>query len=598
MKSKLVFVLFIFLTFLMARDIAYVQNNTPLLKAEAEQIVNPIMSSSDRSISSRTDTTTIWFDDLEGDVSGWTNDAEWVLTEVTSNSPTHSFNADDDNYDTDPMLVSPIITLPELIYDTQFIKFSFAVWCNTPDSDGDDDGFLEDYYFVELANVSQTQGIYPDATLERLETPSITLAGTSPVLSFKLNYSIEAYAGDPQTIDGCEINGWDAANVRISTDNGVNWSVLSGTPAYDYSSCYGWSSNADGCNVPGWGGTATAGWADASFDLNAYVGQTVKLGFYFGSDPNTAETGFFLDNVLVTNAASDTIFFDNADDQVNLVPVALNGTTTYFHTDTYEAYENNSWWFGAQDFVWDQIFYDYGDIGRPGGSDIGWQVYMPGDPFNGNTQMDLSAYAGYDVKLRFRARFDDNDDGGNAGGLYIDDIHFWQIDFQEGPPAITGLNAVAGDAVVNVTWNDLNTGGGFNGDVIYDDGSFENAIGLTDPGEAYLGTMFDAPFGVTSITVNTVDIFGYAGATGATNIYGFSVAGGIPDETPLYTQSITTVDDQWVTQSVTGWTFTGDFVIALGTTDLISTAIDENTVPSGHSWSNLGAGWSDWATVA
>ena len=82
MKSKLVFVLFIFITFLMARDITEVRNNTSALKAEVEQIINSNAANSVRTTRNRTDTTTIWFDDLEGDVTGWTGDAEWILTEV------------------------------------------------------------------------------------------------------------------------------------------------------------------------------------------------------------------------------------------------------------------------------------------------------------------------------------------------------------------------------------------------------------------------------------------------------------------------------------------------------------------------------------
>lgn len=560
-------------------------------------MVTKSQSASDRSFNSRTDTTTIWFDDLEGDVSEYIMDAGWLLTEVSSYSPTHSFNADDDNYGLEPILISPPITLPDLTSDNQFLKFSFALWCNTPDADGDDDGYLDDYYFVEIANISQTAGIYPDATLERLETPLITLSGTDPVLNFKLNYDIEPYEDAPQDIDGCLIDGWDAANVRISTDGGTTWNVISGVPAYDYSSCYGWFYNSDGCSVSGWGGMAANDWGDASFDLSSYAGQDVKLGFYFGSDPNTGASGLFIDNVLVTNTANDTLFFDNADDQINLIPVALNGTETYFHTDSYEAFDGNSWWFGEQDFVWNQVFYDYGDNTRPGGTDIGWQVYMPGMPFNGNAQLDISDYAGNDVKLRFRARFDDNDDGGNAGGLYIDDIHFWQVDFQEQPPDVTDLDAVAGDAEVMVTWSDLNTGGDFNGDVIYDDGSFEDAIGLSDGDEAYAGTHFDAPFGVSEVTVNSVDVFGYNGAVGTANLYAFNMSAGVPEDTPIYQTTIDLLADQWVTQTVTDWVFDGDFLIAVGITQTISCPIDLSNPPSTQSWANLG-GWDTWANIA
>ena len=64
--------------------------------------------------SSRDDTSTVWLDDFEGDISGWTVGEGWALTEESSYSVTHSFNIDDDNYDVVSSIISPIVTLPEL----------------------------------------------------------------------------------------------------------------------------------------------------------------------------------------------------------------------------------------------------------------------------------------------------------------------------------------------------------------------------------------------------------------------------------------------------------------------------------------------------
>ncbi len=608
MKLKSTLIIFVLLAFLAARDISTPANTALIPNAVIENVTSDFQAGS-RSVGNRTDTTTIWFDDLEGDVSGWTAESEWILTETNSYSPTHSFYIDDDNFGVSSTLIAPSITLPELTSDNELIKFSFAVRCDLPDFSGSGGDALEDYYRVFVANTSDVPTFFHESTsnaysgnswwcadpsisgyndnwLQGLESPEFTVSGTNPVLTSKIRYRLEEYTGASQNIGGCVVDGWDAANVRISADGGASWNVLTGTPAYTYSSCYGWFSNDDGCDIPGWGhtsGTADNGWVDASFDLSAYDGQSVKIRYFFGSDvgfstPDDATIdGFHVDDIFVTNDGGDTLLFDNADDFSVMNPVAGG-------------------------YFWEVVFYDYGDITRPGG--LGWEIYMPGMPFDNppvgdiNVQLDLSDHAGDDILLKWVGIIDDNHDGGDGAGLFIDDLHIWKVDLQEGPPEITGLTAVAGDGQVAVTWDDLNSGGNFNGEVIYDDGSFENAIGLTSPGEAYLGTLFDAPFGVSSVTVNSVKIFGYAGATGTANIYGFPVAFGEPDETPLYTASITTVDNQWVTQDVTGWIFSGDFMIALGTTDLISTAIDEHTVPSGHSWSNLGTGWDDWATVA
>ena len=50
------------------------------------------------------------------------------------------------------------------------------------------------------------------------------------------------------------------------------------------------------------------------------------------------------------------------------------------------------------------------DITRPGS--LGWEEYPVGGAFNGNSQLDISDYAGDDIRVRFTGRVDDNDDGG------------------------------------------------------------------------------------------------------------------------------------------------------------------------------------------
>ena len=59
---------------------------------------------------SREDTTTIWFEDFEGDISGWIIDSQWEITETESNSPTHSLHIDDSNYDIISTAISPVMT--------------------------------------------------------------------------------------------------------------------------------------------------------------------------------------------------------------------------------------------------------------------------------------------------------------------------------------------------------------------------------------------------------------------------------------------------------------------------------------------------------
>jgi len=68
-------------------------------------------------------------------------------------------------------------------------------------------------------------------------------------------------------------------------------------------------------------------------------------------------------------------------------------------------------------------FYDFGAPGRPGAN--AWEEYLPGDPYVGNLDLDLTPFAGQYIKLRWRVETDGNDDGGIGAGLHIDDFNIW-----------------------------------------------------------------------------------------------------------------------------------------------------------------------------
>jgi hypothetical protein len=123
-------------------------------------------------------------------------------------------------------------------------------------------------------------GGYYDGQYLVLDTPARALTAANATLTFKLRYNVEATAGAT-----APYNGWDACNVRVSTDNGATWTPISGTPAYNMTSAYSFGfEHGEGPNIPGWGGAQTT-WTNASFNLSAYVGQNVKIRFAFASDP-------------------------------------------------------------------------------------------------------------------------------------------------------------------------------------------------------------------------------------------------------------------------------------------------------------------------
>ncbi len=548
----------------------------------------------------REDTTTIYLEDFEGDISGWTSDSEWELTDESSYSPTQSFHLDDDNYDVISSLTSPVLSVPSLISDNEIIKMNFALWADLPDYDGDGDNYLEDYYWVDIANVSDVPvyfnqsssdsydgqnwwcgdpgvGGYLDAWVQVLQSPTIDV----PVggnLSAMMTWGIEDYAG--AAVGGTCTDGWDAANVRISNDGGVTWNLLNGDDPYDFNYGYGWIYNdveydcggaLDQISA-GWGGQEE--WHEVNFDLSAYGGQEVIIQFAFGSDPaystpdDNTLTGFRIDDIKITSGNGDIVFMDNADDQVSMIP--MNGL----------------------EFAWEQYFYDYGDITRPGS--LGWEEYPPGMPFNGNAQLDISDYAGDDIRVRFTGRMDDNDDGGSGNGLFIDDLHMWSISYND-VPMVENLLAYGLDNQIVVVW-DMPVGGSYeDDDLSFVDGSFEDAI-MMSSGTSLMGEYFDMPYGIEEVNTNSCSIYGYPGFSGSTTLYGFSVQAGIPQDEAVYTTQITLEEDQWNNFNL-NWVFSGDFVLAVEISEAVGVAIDADNAPGQYSWANLG-GWQPWAEVA
>ena len=398
------------------------------------------------------DTIGIYFEDFEGDLSEWSSSGQWALTDLNSYSPTHSFVADDNPAgETTSDLISPIVSLPT-ITNLEERLFNFAVYADMPDATGDGGPNLEDYYFVKIADLSQIPwhrsdfnaydngtswwcgsediGGYDDAWLQFLDTDPIVLPTESAELTFKLKYALEEYTGAPQTVDGCQVDGWDVANIRISRDGGTTWSTLAGSPAYNTTSGFGWSGNDDGCRKPGWGGFSN-GWVDASFDLSAFANQEVIIRFALGADLgwSTADdaslTGLFVDDIVVSTS-TETLYLNDASSDAGMT---------------------------ASGIQWTDMFYDYGssDDGRPGSSF--WQVYENGMQFNGS--LDISAFAGTDVRFMWRSRVDDDSNGGDGTGLHIDDVSVYMNSLLV-MPTPTGLTGEIFPGEVSLAWDDVN----------------------------------------------------------------------------------------------------------------------------------------------
>ena len=218
--------------------------------------------------------------------------------------------------------------------------------------------------------------------------------------------------------------------------------------------------------------------------------------------------------------------------------------------------------------------------------------------------LDLSGYAGSDIRLRWMAIIDGDDDGGNGEGLFIDDVWIWKKTFTEALPVPENLTAVASDALVTLSWDPVGAGEG--GEIAYDNDNgsgeyFTNGIYSTG-GLFWAGEYFDAPFGAV---VETARIYGYGQNTGTeTTVYGFDAFAGVIEGTPLFSKDISLTTGAWndIDLIADGWEFEGDFVIAFdaGTFEdstIMYSPLDETAVPSSHSYVSFGS-WSTWQSVA
>ncbi len=130
----------------------------------------------------------------------------------------------------------------------------------------------------DLAQGNNIGGYYSAQYLV-LDTPARTLNASNATLTFKMRYKVEDPGGTGN------FNVWDSMNIRVSTDNGTTWTVITGTPAYSGTSSYAFGQqHGEGPGIPAWGGSLLD-WTTATFDLSAYVGQSVKVRFAFASDP-------------------------------------------------------------------------------------------------------------------------------------------------------------------------------------------------------------------------------------------------------------------------------------------------------------------------
>ena len=544
----------------------------------------------------------LWDEDFESNAEGWTTGSGWQLTTDEYNSETHSMNSPNDVSTLNGTfnLLTPGLVLPE-IGTEETMHFGFWLYVDMPDysqtddpitEDVDESESLADYYSISIQEISaepawhlsdfntdngnnfwcsdEDVGGYLDNWIQYLDTPTISV-GAGGGITARLYYEIESDAG--ATVAGSCTDGWDVANIRISKDGGSTWSLLEDSShPYHFDCGYGWIYNDDQYELggslnhlaKGWGGSSND-WVDFSADLSAYSGEDIIIRFAFGSDPEWSTvdddllTGFQVDEISVFDD-SGSLFSNNGNDILTM---------------------------SASGEIWINQFYDYGSAEdeRPGAS--GWEEYAPGFPFNGNTFLNISEFAGKIIKLRIQSRYDDNHDGGQGGGLYIDDFMIYKLS-TGAYFAPWGLEAEAGDSEVSLTWADMNSSG--TADFKYENGEFdpEDTI-ITNEGNGWAGELFDI---IGSATINSFSIYNNYQLDTTITVQVYGMFGSTIDTDPTYTMEAL-VNFGWNEIDVTEWNIENYFVIAHEISPSFGVALDI-TQSSGHSWIRLGGTWKSW----
>ena len=122
-----------------------------------------------------------------------------------------------------------------------------------------------------------------DSTMIR----TVTVPAAPATLQMRLNYQIET--------------NWDYAYVSVSNDGGATWANLSGTYLNGaVQSALTTTTNPNGQNLGnGITGTSNNSWRLASFNMNAYAGQTVQLRLRYKTDEFTTQKGILADEITL-----------------------------------------------------------------------------------------------------------------------------------------------------------------------------------------------------------------------------------------------------------------------------------------------------------
>ncbi len=277
------------------------------------------------------------------------------------------------------------------------------LWLENDDYDGDGDGALDDYLAFEIAepakwhladgewamtsNQYSVPG-YGNYWREDLRTPFIDLSDASGAVTLTFDHTYDIESGN-----------WDGGNIWVRESAESEWTLVTPAGGYPYGDLFAWEDHGlspESAAIPGFAGAVHTA-ETVTVDLSSYAGGTIQIRWAFASDQaysaeagNTAETlGWFVDNIEVSDA-SGTIFANDGSEVGDMIALRLGQ---------------------GESGPWQMMQYWYD---TEGGQSVAGKIDL--------TQNIIGA-PGDSLGLRFRAIYDDNDDGASAfWGFEISDV--------------------------------------------------------------------------------------------------------------------------------------------------------------------------------
>ncbi len=103
---------------------------------------------------------------------------------------------------------------------------------------------------------------------------------------------------------------YDGGNIQVSTDHGATWTLV--VPVGGYSDNLRGSCNPL-AGQPGFGGSR-ASWTEVIVDLNAYLGRSIRVRLWFGSDGGSRDRGWYVDDFSLEGTLQPSDVAEHGDD--------------------------------------------------------------------------------------------------------------------------------------------------------------------------------------------------------------------------------------------------------------------------------------------